>query len=222
MAHALVGFTAQRVQRLSDAHPQCGIDDLDAVGLLQHELPHSVRAEQRDAGPLHGRLRLTLCQRECLGDPFGMDEASGHRTRALHCDLDALQAVQVVNRRAQRLGAERHIAKARARVVASRQFDGADATGAVEHHQRGQHIVYLIERHIEAEHRWPIHLGLVFEVADAGGRQHHPLEGEVRGEGRGCAEQQKRQCQPSHRFPPLCFLDPCPRGGDNNPQRFGG
>ncbi len=222
MAHALLRFPAERVQCLSDTRTQCRIGDLDAVGILQYELPHAVRTEQGDAGPLHRRRRLTLWRRQRFGDALGMDQPPGHRTRALHRDLDALQAVQVVDRRAQRLGSERHIAEACAGVVAAWQFNGADAAGAVEHHQRGQHVIHLIERHIEAERGRSIHLGLVFEVADAGGRQHHPLEAEIRGDGRGRAEQQKCQCQPSHRVPPLCFLDPCSRAADNNPRRVGG
>ena len=142
--------------------------------------------------------RLAGRRRQRLGDAFGVHDAAGHRARSLHRDLDALQAVQVIDRRAQRLGAERHVAEARARVVASRQFHGADAAGAVEHHERGQHVVHLIERHVEAERRRAVHVGLVFEVADAGGRQHHPLQREIRGEGRRGREQQDRQDQALH------------------------
>ena len=163
-------------ERLADARAQVGIGDLDAVGLLQHELAQPVGAKDCDAGTLHRRLRLAGGCRQRLGDAFGVHDAAGHRARALHADLHALQAVQVVDRRSQRLRAERHVAEIRPRVVASRQFHRADRAGAVEHHERGQHVVHLIERHVEAECRRAIHLGLVFEVADTGRRQHHPLQ----------------------------------------------
>ena len=132
-----------------------------------------------------------------------MHDAAGHRTRALHADIHALQAVQVIDRRSQRLRAERHVAEVRPRVVATRQFHRADRAGAVEYHERGEHVVHLIERHVEAERRRAVHLGLVFEVADAGGRQHHPLQRKIRGGGWRDAEQQERQDQALHRIPSL-------------------
>ena len=156
-----------------------------------------------DAGTLHRRLRLAGGRRQRLGDTFGVHDAAGHRARSLHADLHALQAVQVIDRRSQRLGAERHVAEIRPRVVASRQFHRADRAGAVEHHERGQHVVHLIERHVEAECRRAVHLGLVFEVADAGGRQHHPLQRKIRRGGRRDAEKQERQDQALHCIPPF-------------------
>jgi hypothetical protein len=129
-----------------------------------------------------------LNDRQRFSDTRGMDDAPGHRAWTLNRDFNALQTVQVVDGRTQRLGAERHVAEARVRVVTPWQLDGTDAAGGVEYHQRRQHVVHLIERHIEAEFGRAVHVSLVLKVADARRGQHHPLEGEFRRNGRGSAE----------------------------------
>ena len=44
VAQALVRLAAQQLERLADTRAQVGIGDLDAVGLLQHELAQAVGA----------------------------------------------------------------------------------------------------------------------------------------------------------------------------------
>jgi hypothetical protein len=117
-----------------------------------------------------------------------MDDATFHRARALHRDFHALQAVQVVRWRSQRLGSERNIAEAGTRGVATGQLHGPNCSLVVEHHKGRQNVVHLIERHVETENGVAIHFGFILEVADARGGQHHAPECQISSDSRRDAE----------------------------------
>ena len=93
----------------------------------------------------------------------------------------AAQAVEVVERRGQTVLAEGKIAERGISAVAARQFDSADASGAIEHHQRFQDVIDLIELDVEAKCGGAVDVGTVFDIADAAGGEHDAGECEVGG-----------------------------------------
>ena len=95
----------------------------------------------------------------------------------------------------ERVLVERQVLEGLGQRFAARQAQSADAALVVVDDQALQHVVDLFERDGELQGGVAVDRGLVLEVAEAAGRQHHALEREVLGKG----EVGKReQAQQSH------------------------
>ncbi len=196
-----------RGQGACDAFAQAGVGHLDGVAVLQDELLQAVLRQHADPGAVLGRGGAPGHGHR-LVHAFGLEDAAVHGAGALHRHLDALQAVEEGKRGCQPLRAERHVSESGVALVAPRQLDPAHAAGIVEHDQRFQDVVHLVQLDVQAERHRTVHRRLVLEVADAGGRQHHALERQLRRDGRAgpCRQdsgaQQGNQGHQTHRTLP--------------------
>ncbi len=121
-----------------------------------------------------------------------MQQPAADRLRRADSDLGALQRVQQIGRGIERGAVERQIDKALRQRLAAGQGDLPGRAAAIVNDEAFQHIVDLVERDIEGERSVAVDLRLVFEVADAAGRQHDPLQHEVGRRGRQGGAQQKQ------------------------------
>ena len=168
-------------QRLADLLAQGRIVELQVLRLFEDELLHrAVGGQHRNA------VALALLAAVLADDGFrrhGDDPAAQH-ARTGNGNLRPLQRLHQRSQRAQRVLAERQAAERLLERFLARQADAADAALVVVHDEALQHVVDLVEADVELELGVAVDLCLVFEIANATGRQHDALERQLLRRGR--------------------------------------